>query len=154
VTDCVALIVEGAVYNPFDNVPTEGVIDQVTEVFALPVTSAVNCAVFKALSAALGGLTPTLTPPPAGGTSVTPALADLLASATLVAVTVISRELLITAGAVYNPFTKVPIAGVIDQVTPVFALPVTVAENCEVWDAVRLALCGFTFTMTLPGGTS
>jgi len=154
VTDCVALTTGGAVYSPFDNVPTEGVMDQVTEVFALPVTSAVNCAVFKALSAALGGLTPTLTPPPAGGVSVTLALANFVASATLVAVTVISSELLITAGAVYNPFTKLPIEGVIDQVTAVFALPVTVAENCEVWDAARVALGGFTLTMTLPGGTS
>jgi hypothetical protein len=154
VTDCVALITGGAVYNPFDKVPTEGVMDQVTEVFALPVTSAVNCVLFEAVSAALRGLTPTLTPPPAGGTSVTAALADLVASATLVAVTVTSSGPLITEGAVYNPFTKLPIEGVMDQVTEVFAAPVTVAENCEVWDAVREALGGFTFTMTLPGGAS
>jgi hypothetical protein len=150
----VAVITEGAVYNPFDKVPTEGVMDQVTEVFALPVTSAVNCTFFKAVSAALRGLTPTLTPPPAGGTSVTAALEDLVESATLVAVTVIRSVPLITEGAVYNPFTKVPIEGVMDQVTAVFALPVTVAENCAVWDCARLALGGFTFTMTLPGSAS
>ena len=100
VTDCVPLMVEGAVYNPFDKVPIEGLMDQVTEVLALPVTSAVNCAVFEAVSAALEGLTPTLTPPPAGGVSVTVALADFVESATLVAVTVISSGLLITEGAV------------------------------------------------------
>jgi len=61
---------------------------------------------------------------------------------------------LITEGAVYNPFDKLPIEGVMDQVTAVFALPETVAENCEVWDAARVALVGLTFTMTLPSGAS
>ena len=154
VTDCVALITEGAVYNPFDKLPIEGVMDQVTEVFALPVTIAVNCAVFEAVRAALEGLTPTLTPPPAGGVSVTVALADFVESATLVAVMVTSSGLLITEGAVYNPFDKLPIEGVMDQVTEVFALPVTVAVNCVVCDAARVALGGFTPTLTLPAGAS
>jgi hypothetical protein len=61
VTDCAKLITGGAVYNPFDKLPTEGVMDQVTEVFALPVTDAMNCALCDAMSVALGGLTPTLT---------------------------------------------------------------------------------------------
>jgi hypothetical protein len=82
------------------------------------------------------------------------AVAVLEGSPTLVAVTVTSSVPLITEGAVYNPFTKLPIEGVMDQVTEVFAAPVTVAENCEVWDAVREALGGFTFTITLPGGAS
>jgi hypothetical protein len=36
-------------------------MDQVTEVFALPVTVAVNCLLCEAERVALGGLTPTLT---------------------------------------------------------------------------------------------
>ncbi len=68
------------------------------------------------------------------------ALADLVESATLVAVMVIDCAELITEGAVYHPFDKVPTEGVMDQVTDVFALPVTVAVNCLVCDAVRVAL--------------
>ena len=36
------LMVEGAEYNPFDRLPREGFMDQVTAVFVLPVTVAVN----------------------------------------------------------------------------------------------------------------
>jgi hypothetical protein len=61
VTDCEVEITEGAVYNPFDKLPIEGVMDQVTEVFALPVTVAVNCLLCDAVRVALEGLTPTLT---------------------------------------------------------------------------------------------
>jgi len=39
-----------------------------------------------------------------------------------------------------------------DQVTEVFALPVTVAVNCVVCDAVRVAFVGLTLTLTLGGG--
>ena len=42
VTVCAALMLEGAVYNPFDRVPSEGGMDQVTEVFELPLTAAAN----------------------------------------------------------------------------------------------------------------
>ena len=43
VTVCVPLMVAGAVYSPFDRVPTAGLIDQVTAVFVLPATVAVSC---------------------------------------------------------------------------------------------------------------
>ena len=66
VTDCAVLITEGAVYKPFDKFPSEGVMDQVTEVLELPVTVAVNCLLCDAVRVALEGLTPTLTLPPAG----------------------------------------------------------------------------------------
>jgi len=39
-----------------------------------------------------------------------------------------------------------------DQVTEVFALPVTVAVNCLVCEGVRVALCGLTLTLTVGGG--
>ena len=64
--------------------PTAGLRDQVTAVLLLPVTVAVNCWLCEALSVALAGLTDTLT----GGCRLTVALALLVASATLVAVTV------------------------------------------------------------------
>lgn len=57
------------------------------------------------------------------------ALPDFEASAVLVAVMVTFCELVITEGAVYNPFDKLPTEGDIDQVTPVFVVPVTVAAN-------------------------
>jgi hypothetical protein len=80
------------------------------------------------------------------------ALADLVGSATLVAVTVTDCPELITEGAVYNPFDKVPIDGVMDQVTEVFAFPVTVAVNCLLCDAVREAVGGLSPTLTTGGG--
>jgi len=80
------------------------------------------------------------------------ALADLEVSARLVAVMVTDCALLITEGAVYNPFDKLPIEGVMDQATPVFALPVTVAVNSLLCDAVRVALKGLTLTLTVGGG--
>ena len=80
------------------------------------------------------------------------ALADLLGSATLVAVTVTDCAELITEGAVYNPFDKVPINGVIDQVTEVLAFPVTVAVNCLLCDALSEAFRGLSPTLTTAGG--
>lgn len=62
VTVCGELIEAGAVYRPLTSVPTAGFIDQVTAVFVLPVTVAVNCEVCEADRFALGGLSATLTP--------------------------------------------------------------------------------------------
>jgi hypothetical protein len=79
------------------------------------------------------------------------ALADLVGSATLVAVTVTDCAELITEGAVYNPFDRLPTDGVIDQLTKVFTLPVTVAVNCVPCDGVRVAFGGLRLTLTPPG---
>ena len=66
-----------------------------------------------------------------GGTTVTLAVAVLLVSATLVAVTVTVCGLLSVAGAAYRPPLEiVPTAGLTDQVTAVFVVPVTTAVNC------------------------
>ena len=65
------------------------------------------------------------------GTTVTLAVAVLLVSATLVAVTVTVCGLLSVAGAVYRPALEiVPTAGLTDHVTAVFVVPVTAAVNC------------------------
>jgi hypothetical protein len=117
------------------------VADQVTAVFVVPVTVAVNCCVPPVSNEAEVGLIVTAT-----AVTVTVAEADLVVSAALVAVTVYVPAVL---GAVYRPLvlTVPPVA---DQVTAVFALPVTVAVNCcvpPVWTEADVGL-----TLTAPGG--
>ena len=54
------------------------------------------------------------------------------------------------AGAEYRPVEEIePIRGLMDQVTAVLALPVTVAANCRVWEAVSETLPGVTETATV-----
>jgi hypothetical protein len=76
--------------------PTAGLSDQVTAVFELFDTAAVKACVCDGVRVTLPGDRATLT----GGTSVTLALAVLVESATLVAVTVTVCALGIDAGAV------------------------------------------------------
>jgi len=79
--------VDDTVYNPAVlSCPICGDIDQVTATLLVPVTDAVNCCVCDAVRFTLAGLRETLTGG-AGGMMVTNALADLLVSATLLAVT-------------------------------------------------------------------
>ena len=62
---------------------------------------------------------------------ITLAVAVLLVSATLVAVTVTVCGLLSVAGAVYRPPLEiVPTTGLTNHVTAVFVVPVTAAANC------------------------
>ena len=64
---------------------------------------------------------------------MTVAEADLVGSATLVAVTVTVWELAIETGAVYRPATvMLPIPGLSDQVTAVLPVFVTMAEKLRV----------------------
>jgi hypothetical protein len=91
------------------------------------------------------GLTVTCT----AGTTVTLAVAFLLVSATLVAVTVTVCGLPSASGAEYKPPLEiVPIAGLTDHDTLVFNEPETVAENCCVWPTPRLTVSGDTVTVT------
>ena len=76
--------------------PTAGLSDQVTVVFELFATLAVNAWVCDGVRVTLPGVNATLT----GGASDTLALAVLVESATLVAVTVTVCALVIDAGAV------------------------------------------------------
>jgi hypothetical protein len=73
----------GAVYVPFTNVPTLGLMDQVTAVLPVPVTEALKVAVAPAPRATEPG--PTVTPT---GCNDTVALAVFVESAALVAITV------------------------------------------------------------------
>jgi hypothetical protein len=76
--------------------PTAGFSDQVTAVFEVFATVAVNAWACEDVRVTLPGVNATLT----GGTSVTLALADFVEFATLVAVTVTVCALVIEAGAV------------------------------------------------------
>jgi hypothetical protein len=95
VTVCVVRIADGAVYNPFTKDPTLGLRDQLTPVFNVPVTLALNWLEPPALRVIDAGESVMET-----GASVIVALADLVGSAMLVAFTVTVCWLLIEAGAV------------------------------------------------------
>lgn len=123
-----------------------GLIDHVTVVLASPVTVAVNCRVPPCVNVAVVGEIRT------GGLSVTVAVADLVVSATLVALTVTVCCADTVAGAVYSPpLLTVPTpAGLIDHVTAVLARSVTVAVNCCVPPCPNVTVVGD--MVTVPGG--
>jgi hypothetical protein len=71
------------------------------------------------------------------------AVADLVVSAMLVAVTVTVWDALTGTGAVYKPaLLMVPTCGLMDQATAVLVLLATVAVNCCVWPSVRATEVG------------
>jgi hypothetical protein len=76
-------------------VPTAGLNPHVTAVLELPVTVAVSCLVCEIVSDAVDGVSETVT-----GVRLIVALADLVESATLVAVAVTFWAIAIKAGAV------------------------------------------------------
>jgi hypothetical protein len=117
---------------------------QVTDVFEVLLTVAVNCCVPAEMRLDEVGDTATLTP--ASGFTVTVAREYLVGSATLVAVTV-AVEVVVTLRAVNSPLLEiVPPSAV--QVTAEFELLLTVAENCCVPADGTLALLGETRTLT------
>ena len=146
--------VAGAVYRPLVEIvpevelpPTTPSTDQVTLVLVVPVTVAANCFVVLAVTLTEVGLM--LTPT---AVTVTAALADLLESAMLVAVTVCEPAV---AGAVYSPLVEtVPtvespsLMPSTDHCTAVFVVPVTVAVNCFVVLSGTLAEVGLMLTAT------
>src|SRR5437867_375817 len=78
-------------------------------------------------------------------------MAVLVASAALVAVIVTGITLAIVAGALYRPellIVPAPVAGDIDQVTPVFEVPWTVAVNCCVAPGPSVTVAGVKDTLT------
>jgi hypothetical protein len=105
----------------------------------------------KAAGVAEGGQMLMVVAPEEEGVKVTMADADLVVSATLVAVTVTAWAEVIEAGAVYTPAFNDPMGGFKDQVTAVLLDPVTVAENCAVCPLDRVAVAGVMLTATLAG---
>ena len=126
-----------------------------TVVIAAPVTVAVNCCVAPFITFALVGDMLTFTP----AEIVTVAVADLVGSATLVAVTVTVAGDGIVPGAVYKPVElMVPHAAPVQpapetlKVTAVFVVPVTVAVNCSVPLGAALPDPGLRVTATGTAG--
>ena len=137
----------GAVNTPLPEiVPLLAV--QVTPVFAVLLTLAVNCWVPADSTLMEFGETVTLTL--ADGFTVTEAWADLVRSATLVAVMVAFVDEL-TLGAVNTPSVEIvpPFAL---QLTPVFEVLLTVAANRWLPPDGRLDEVGETVTLTLADG--
>lgn len=108
-------------------------IDQETVVSLLPNTVALNCCVAEGGKRTLSGLTDTVSA--CGSWIVAVALCD--GWPMLVAVSVTLRVSGAVSGATYTAvvavLTRLPRAGLRDQVTPELS-PVTVAEKVWVWD--------------------
>jgi hypothetical protein len=127
VTDCWELIAAGAVYNPVAEIePTAGgLMVQVSDVFPVPVTVAVNCCVWPPKMFAVGGVTLTAT-----GARLMVAEDDTELLKVLVAFAVIVWAVEMIAGAVYSPVVEiVPTLGVRLQVT-LLEMPAALTENC------------------------
>ena len=120
----------GAVYKPaVESEPTLGFTVQVTPVLLVPVTMAEICFVCAAVNVTLAGVTEIATE----GFTIIVALAFLVASAALVAVTLTDCVLVMPDGAVYRPAQEMmPVAGLSVQVTAVLLLPATAVVNCSV----------------------
>jgi hypothetical protein len=148
VTVCAVVMVVGAVYRPdvlIVPIPT-GLTDHVTALLAALATVAVSCVVWPLLSAALAGLTLTVTE----GSSVIVADEDAVVSARLVAVTVTVCAVVMVVGAVYRPdalIVPTP-TGLTDHVTALFAALVTVAVSCVVWPLFSADVARLTLTET------
>lgn len=139
--------VAGAVYSPVELiVPADAF--QLTDLFdALPCTVAVNCAVPPVVTEELAGVTETeVTPVAAPVVTVIVAEADLVASATLVAVTVAEPA---AAGAVNRP-AEVIVPDEAVQVTAVFVAPCTFAAKETVPLVETLAVVGEIATEVVP----
>lgn len=133
----------GAVYKPLAEM-LPPVADQVTAVLLLPVTLAVNCCDPPVESDAEAGEIVTATVGVVAAVTVTDAEADLLVSATLVAVT---TKLPALMGAVYIPLAEMlpPLAV---QVTDVLLVPLTLAVNCWLLPPVSDVELGVTEMLT------
>src|SRR5215469_8519806 len=122
----VALDTLGAANKPLLEIaPADAV--QVTPVLVVPWTVAENCCVPAEVKFALLGDT-VMVMVTVGGAMVTTALAILVGSAALVAVT-IRLVLLVTLGAVNRPLLEI-VPALELHVTPVLVEPLTVALNC------------------------
>jgi hypothetical protein len=129
VTEVWEVIVPGVVYRPAALIvpAVAGVMDHVTAVFAAPVTFTVNCWLCPRVKVLVAGLIEMAT----GGLKVIVAIAVLLVSAALVALTVTVCGEFRICGAVYKPDASIeptPV-GLMDQITLVLELPVTALEN-------------------------
>jgi hypothetical protein len=63
-------------------------------------------------------------------------------------------EVVMTEGAVYNPFDKLPIEGAMDQVTFAVVLPVIVAVNWVLCEGPKFTALGVTETLPVTAGVA
>src|SRR5882672_7710979 len=133
--------------------PTTPFTCQVTAVFPLFATVAVNCCVNPACTLGVFGLSETLI----GKTTVTVAVSDFVVSATEIAFTVVAPAGTV-AGAVYRPLALIvptvalpPGTVFTCHVTVVFVAFVTVAVNCCIRPVTTVAVFGETVTVTAGG---
>lgn len=110
------------------------------------VPATVSCAVWPLFSAMVAGLTVTATE----GSSVIVVDEDAVVSARLVAVTVTVCAVVMVAGAVYRSDVLIEPTptGLIDHVTALLAVLVTVAVSCAVWPLFSVMVAGLTLTAT------
>jgi len=133
--------------------------DQVTPIFVVPVTVAVNCwVVLTATVAVVGEMVTVMVGGGATGVTVTMAFAVLVESAFATAVTVTCNAVVVV-GAVYKPEVEIvpvcalpPATPFTCQVTPVSVVPVTAAWNCCVPPAATVAEVGEIVIATVAGG--
>lgn len=154
VTAVVAGTTEGAVYRPAALMlpqaapPAVQSADQLTPVFELPETVAVNCCVPVAVAVEVAGATATET-----GVSRIVVLPVFVASDARVAVTVTVAELATVAGAVYSPLVLIdphaapPAVQLTLHNTDVLVEFVTVAVNCCVPPPLTAGLVGVIVTV-------
>jgi hypothetical protein len=124
---------------------------QVTAVFEVPVTIALNCSVPKFGTFAANGETTTLTLTTGINVTVTVAEADARGSSSETANTVTCGGVGTVAGAVYNPVAEmVPFAEppATLHTTLVLNVSVNAAVNCCVWLMTTFAIVGVTETCT------
>jgi hypothetical protein len=146
VTVCGVLSEAGATYNPLTTVPTGGTSDHVAVVLVVPVNAALNCWLCDANKWAVAGISETATT----GLTETMVLAELLGSATLVAVTAIVCGAVNEKGAAYSPVAEtLPTAGLIDQTTDKSVAPVNVVVNCSVCEVKMATGPGLTESVTV-----
>ncbi len=140
--------VAGAVYFPLELMVPQ-VLDHVTAVSVLPVTVEVNCRVVFTFIESDVGLIVTTTVGGGGDPAVTVTLAEAesAAFARLVAVTMQEDA---AAGAVYIPL-ELMVPQVVDHVTAVSVLPVTVEVNCRVVFTFMESDVGLIVTTTVGG---
>ena len=141
--------VAGAVYIPLELMVPQ-VVDHVTAVSVLPVTVEVNCRVVFTFMESDVGLIVTTTVGGGGDPAITVTLAEAesAAFARLVAVTMQEDA---AAGAVYIPL-ELMVPQVVDHVTAVSVLPVTVEVNCRVVFTFMESDVGLIVTTTVGGG--
>jgi hypothetical protein len=104
-----------------------------------------NCSVFAGATVTVAGVTVVAE---VDASRLIVAVALLVVSAALVAVIVMLCATLIVVGAVYKPFTTLPVLELSDQVTATLEVPLTVAVNWVAWPGAKEIVVGVSETLS------